>query len=140
MVSEVVGPTGKLFALESTAWGKQNGHASKSGISGLGNVSPDLPPLGAFELAHEVDHVLTVHNYHDPHTPGYAKIDMSVCTRRVYDALNPGGVYFILDHAAAPGTGATLSPKLHRIDKQTVIDEVTEAGFKLVGESDILKN
>jgi predicted methyltransferase len=58
----------------------------------------------------------------------------------VFDSLKPGGVYFIIDHAATPGTGATLSPKLHRIDKATVIAEVTAAGFKPAGESDVLRN
>ena len=55
-------------------------------------------------------------------------------------SLKPGGIYFIVDHAAAPGTGARLSPKLHRIDEATVIQEVTSAGFTLVDKSDILRN
>jgi predicted methyltransferase len=65
---------------------------------------------------------------------------MMAFNRHVFDSLKPGGVYFIVDHAAPVGTGVTLSPKLHRIEKATVIKEVTAAGFKLAGESDILHN
>ena len=140
MLSDIVGPSGKVFALETTTWGKQNIEATKSAASALPNVSLDLAPLGAFHLPRTVDIFWTTNNYHDLHIPKYAKIDMAAFNKQVFDALKPGGVYFILDHAAAPGTGATLAPKLHRIDKKTVIDEVSSAGFKLVGESDVLKN
>jgi predicted methyltransferase len=58
----------------------------------------------------------------------------------VFDSLKPGGLHFIIDHAAAAGTGATLSRKLRRIDKATVIAEVTGAGFRLAGESEVLRN
>jgi predicted methyltransferase len=140
MLSDVVGHTGKVFALETTTWGKQNIEATKSATSALPNVSLDLAPLGTFHLPEKVDLFWTSNNYHDLHIPKYAKIDMAEFNKQVFDALKPGGIYFILDHAAAPGTGATLSPKLHRIDKQTVIDEVTAAGFKLVDESHLLNN
>jgi predicted methyltransferase len=106
----------------------------------LANVSLDLAPLGTFHLPEQVDLFWTSNNYHDLHIPKYAKIDMAAFNRHVFASLKPGGIYFVLDHAAAPGTGAKLSPTLHRIDKQTVIDEVSSAGFKLGGESDVLKN
>lgn len=140
LLSDVVGPRGKVFALETTTWGKQNIDATKSAITGLRNVSLDLAPLGTFHLPKKIDLFWTSNNYHDLHIPKYAHIDMAAFNKQVYDALKPGGIYFILDHAATPGTGATLSPKLHRIDEKTVIDEVTAAGFKLVGESNILRN
>ena len=65
---------------------------------------------------------------------------MAAFNKLVFNSLKPGGIYFIVDHAAAPGTGARLSPKLHRIDEATVIQEVTSAGFTLVDKSDILRN
>jgi len=33
-----------------------------------------------------------------------------------------------------------VSPTLHRIEEATVVQEVTAAGFKLAGESDVLRN
>ncbi len=140
LLSDVVGPKGKVYALETTTWGKDNVASTKKVLSepGRGNVALDLAPLGDFHLNQKVDLFWTTLNYHDLHVPKYAKVDMAVFNKHVFDSLKPGGLYFIVDHAAAPGTGATLSPKLHRIDEQTVIKEVTGAGFKLVGRSDIL--
>jgi predicted methyltransferase len=139
-LSDIVGPKGKVYALETTTWGKQNIDATKAAIANLKNVTLDLAPLGTFHLPEKVDLFWTSNNYHDLHIPKYTHVDMLKFDRLVYDSLKPGGVYFILDHAAAPGTGATLSPKLHRIDEKTVVSEVTAAGFKLVDESNLLRN
>ncbi len=142
LLSDVVGPKGKVYALETTTWGQENIDSTKKVLSeaGRANVSLDLAPLGSFHLPAKVDVFWITDNYHDLHIAKYATIDMAVFNKQVFDALKPGGEYFIIDHAAAPGTGATLSPKLHRIDEATVIQEVTAAGFKLVGESKILRN
>ena len=140
MMSDIVGPTGKVYALETTTWGDDNVNATKTAVSGLSNVTLDTAPLGDFHLPQKVDLFWTSLNYHDLHIPKYAKVDMAAFNKHVFDSLKPGGVYIVVDHAAAAGTGATLSPKLHRIEKATVEKEVEGAGFKLEGESDILHN
>ncbi len=142
LLSDIVGPNGKVYALETTTWGQKNIDATKQVLSdpGRGNVVLDLAPLGAFHAPEKFDIFWTTNNYHDLHVPKYANVDMAAFNKLVFDSLKPGGIYFIVDHAAAPGTGATLSPTLHRIDETTVINEVTAAGFWLVGESDILRN
>jgi predicted methyltransferase len=76
----------------------------------------------------------------DHHPGSDANVDIAAFNKLVFDSLKPGGVYFIEDHPAAAGKGATQSPDLHRIEEKTVIDEVTAAGFELVGHSDILRN
>jgi predicted methyltransferase len=141
MLSDVVGPRGKVYALETTTWGQENVEATRKVLSepGRGNVALDLAPLGAFHLPEKVDVFWTTLNYHDLHVPKYANVDMAAFNKAVFDALKPGGTYFIEDHAAAAGTGFADSPKLHRIEKSQVISEVEAAGFKLVGESDIQK-
>ena len=93
-----------------------------------------------FDLPAKVDVFWITDNYHDLHVPKYANVDMAAFNKHVFDSLKPGGLYFIIDHAAAPGTGATASPTLHRIDKQTVIAEVTAAGFVPAGESTVLSD
>ena len=142
LLSDVVGPGGKIYALETTTWGKDNVEATQAVLKdpGRSNVVLDLAPLGTFHLTEKVDLFWTSLNYHDLHVPKYANVDMAAFNKQVFDALKPGGTYFIIDHAAASGSGATLSPKLHRIDEATVIQEVTAAGFERVGESDILRN
>jgi predicted methyltransferase len=92
----------------------------------------DAKPSATFDL------VWTTQNYHDFHNvPG---IDMAVLNRAIFDSLKPGGVYFVLDHAAEAGSGARDTNTLHRIDRATVIEEVRAAGFVLAGEGDFLRN
>jgi predicted methyltransferase len=140
LLSDVAGPKGKVYALETTTWGQDNIAATKAVLSEPGheNVSLDLAPLGTFQLPVKADLFWTSLNYHDLHVPKYANVDMAAFNKLVFDSLKPGGIYFIVDHAAQAGTAATASPTLHRIDKTTVIQEVTAAGFRLVGESDVL--
>ncbi|MEI9888958.1 MAG: hypothetical protein WDN08_21145 [Rhizomicrobium sp.] len=87
-----------------------------------------------------LDVVWTAQNYHDLHDSFYKPADVAVINKRVFDLLKPGGFYVILDHSAAPGAGLSGTETLHRIDQATVKQEVEAAGFKLVGESDALRN
>lgn len=84
-----------------------------------------------------VDAVIVSQAYHDLVLGDEDRDEMN---RRVYRALASGGVYGIIDHAAAPGSGTSATESLHRIDKQFVVDEVTAAGFELAAEADILAN
>ena len=56
------------------------------------------------------------------------------------DNLKPGGVFIVLDHAAAPGTAPDPQDRLHRIDPALVRKEVEAVGFKFEGESNVLRN
>ena len=60
--------------------------------------------------------------------------------RAVYAALKPGGVYVIADHSGRPGTGISESGTLHRIEEAFLRTEVENAGFKLLGSADFLRN
>ena len=66
--------------------------------------------------------------------------DVAIINKKIYDVLKPGGLYVILDHAAKDGSGLAATDTLHRIDEAVVIKEVEAAGFKLVGESKVLRN
>jgi predicted methyltransferase len=66
--------------------------------------------------------------------------DLAQVNKAVYDALKPGGLYVVLDHAAQTGSGLRDTDTLHRIDEATVKKEVLSAGFKLAAESNILRN
>ncbi|MDB5691582.1 MAG: methyltransferase [Alphaproteobacteria bacterium] len=142
LLSQIVGPRGKVYALETTSWGKENIANTEAVLKepGRTNVVLDLSALGSFRLPEKVDIFWTTINYHDLHVPKYGNVDMEAFNRAVFNSLKRGGTYLIVDHAAAPGTGATLSPRLHRIDRATVIEEVKVAGFVLADESDLLRN
>lgn len=54
--------------------------------------------------------------------------------------LKPGGVFVVLDHAAAPGAPETTGGTTHRIDPAIVKTMAAGAGFEYVSKSDLLHN
>ena len=137
MISDVVGPGGKVYGIENAKWDKGQ-DAKMAAEPGHSNVSIQLGAFGAFTLPQKVDIFWTTQNYHDLHVAEYGNLDVADFNRRVHDALKPGGIYFVLDHQANPGTDDAAIAKVHRIEKAQVIKEVTAAGFKLVGDGNAL--
>ncbi|HEX5063732.1 MAG TPA: SAM-dependent methyltransferase [Kofleriaceae bacterium] len=86
--------------------------------------------------AKKLDAVITILNYHDF---VWQKADRAKLNKAVFAALKKGGVYGIVDHSAAPGSGTRDCETLHRIDEEVVKQEVQAAGFKLDAESDLLR-
>ncbi|MDB6086763.1 MAG: hypothetical protein JWN43_4644 [Gammaproteobacteria bacterium] len=101
------------------------------------NVRVVVEPFSQLKAPEPVDVVWTSQNYHDLHNfPG---LDVAVFNQSVFDALKPGGIYLILDHAAEPGSGTRDTATLHRIDAESVKKEVLAAGFVFAGSSDLLR-
>ena len=100
------------------------------------NVKPVKVAPGSFAVPTKADIVWTSQNYHDLHN--IKTLDLAAFDKAVFDALKPGGVFIVLDHAAAPGADVTNT--LHRIDPAVVKKEVEAAGFKFDGESKALAN
>ncbi|HXS07340.1 MAG TPA: hypothetical protein VN723_11155 [Rhizomicrobium sp.] len=138
MLSDVVGPKGKIIGIENPKWDTKGVDAKMAAEPGHSNVMIEMVKFGDFNPPEKVDLVWMTQNYHDLHVAEYGPVDMAAFNKRVHDALKPGGIYFILDHQANPGTDDAGIAKVHRIEKATVIKEVTAAGFKLVGESNVL--
>ena len=139
MLSDIVGPTGKVYGIENAGW-KGAGEADRKMAveAGRGNVSIAVLPFGQMTFPEKLDLFWITQNYHDLKIAKYGVVDTEEFDRRVFAALKPGGVYFILDHQANPGTTLDQIAVLHRIEKDVVIREVTAAGFKLVGEGAFL--
>lgn len=84
-------------------------------------------------------------DYHDVYwESGERKIprmEPQAWLKRLYDAMRPGAIVGIIDHAASPGgdTRAVVD-KLHRIDPAVVRADFERAGFVLEAESDLLRN
>lgn len=88
-----------------------------------------------------LDVVWTSQNYHDVHIAQYSFLGpIDDVNRRAFEALRPGGIYIVLDHAAADGSGVRDAESLHRIDQAFVRAEVEAVGFVYHGESNALRN
>jgi predicted methyltransferase len=139
MLSDVVGPRGRVLGIENQGWkGAVKADQALLAEPGRGNVQLQVKPFGQFELTEKVDLFWITQNYHDLKIAEYGQVDTAAFNRQVFQALKPGGVYFILDHQANPGTTTEQIAKLHRIEKAQVIREVTAAGFKLAAEGRFL--
>lgn len=145
ILSKIVGPRGKVYALQPVEMDK----AAPKGLQSLrsfagtppyANVVVLVQPVSTIAIPEPVDMIFTSQNYHDLHDPFMGSPDMTHLDRTLFDALKPGGVLVVLDHAAAAGSGVTHTDDLHRIDPATVKAEVTAAGFRFDGESDALRN
>ena len=93
----------------------------------------------------ELDAVLLILSYHDiyyaPGDGSWPDIDGPEMLQTIYDALAPGGVLGVVDHAAVPGTpNDDAGNELHRIDEESAKAEILAAGFVLDGEHDALRN
>jgi predicted methyltransferase len=96
------------------------------------------PAAESFAAPEPLDLIWTSESYHDLHNKGFGSPDMLVVDKALLAALRPGGILVIEDHAAAAGSGTRDTASLHRIAPQQVKEEVTQAGFVFVGESDVL--
>jgi predicted methyltransferase len=139
MLSDIVGPSGKIYGIENTGWkGAVEADQKTVGELKVANVTIDPESFGHFTLPQKVDLFWITQNYHDLHIAKYGAVDLADFNHRVFAALKPHGVYFILDHQANPGTTPEQIAVLHRIEKAQVIREVTAAGFRLVAEGKFL--
>lgn len=136
-LSDVVGPKGHIYGIENRKWDDGSDAKVAAAVTDH-NVSIQLVKLGEFSLPQKVDLAWITQNYHDMHIAKYGPVDMAAFNKHVYESLKPGGVYFILDHQANPGTGVAQIAALHRIQKAQVIREVEAAGFKLAAQGDAL--
>jgi len=141
-LAEAVGPTGKVYAVETAEIVK--GHPQlldrmKALAAQAPNVVVSDEPV-ATPLPSGLDAVFIRQNYHDLYDKFMGPADVPAFNKAVFAALKPGGVYVVLDHVAVAGSGIGATETLHRIDPARVKADVLAAGFKLDAESSILAN
>ena len=84
----------------------------------------------------ELDAVLAVFVYHDLVADG---LDRAGMNRALFEAMESGAVYTVIDHAGNPEFPEQRNGQLHRVAEEQVIREVEAAGFKLVERGDFLR-
>lgn len=142
LLARVVGTEGRVFAQNNTFVLDRFARAPLAERLARLNMPQIVPvelaldaPAPAGEAP--LDAVIFVLAYHDTVWQG---TDRAAMNRAIFDALRPGGIYGIVDHAAAAGHGLQDVQTFHRIEARTVIDEVVAAGFVLEAEGDFLRN
>jgi len=143
--SKIVGPQGKVYAVWPRSYARYSmgNVATLRGLSGskdYPNVTTLVEKSTLLQSPEPLDVVWTSQNYHDYPDEFMGKTDPSVLNKAVFDMLKPDGVFMVIDHRAAAGRGMRDTEALHRIDPETVKQQVTAAGFTFEGESKVLDN
>lgn len=137
ILAQAVGPQGRVYALVPAFFASRPG--ALDGINAIAAQYPNVEVVvvegyDRLALPGPVDLVWTTENYHD-----LANGNVAGANTAVFNALRPGGIYYVQDHSA-PGTGLAATSTLHRIDPAALREQVMAAGFVLEQESDHLAN
>ena len=148
LLSAAVGPQGKVIAIASPPRPDAPADAPPPAAAvqaiaadpHYANVTVSVQRVAQLQLPEGVaaDLVWTSQNYHDFHN--IPDVDVVNIDKAVFRTLKPGGIFLVLDHVAQAGSGFRDTSTLHRIDPDAVKKEVESAGFKYLGESNILQN
>jgi predicted methyltransferase len=112
----------------------------------LENTEQVIAEAGELELTdNSLDGALMILAYHDfffgDDQYGWPDADESVFLGLLCKAMKPGAVLGVADHIdTSGGDAADIAFRLHRIDPQQVISDMTGACFDLEAESNILRN
>ncbi|HEX9577875.1 MAG TPA: M1 family aminopeptidase, partial [Myxococcales bacterium] len=142
LIARAVGPTGVVYMqnlpefaqtfLKDALAERLTHPAMKNAVRVDRDAEDPLPPE-----AKNLDAVVMNVFYHDI---ANTKTDRVRMNRNIFNALQPGGAYVVVDSSTPAGSGVSATSTLHRIDEQVVRDEVQKAGFKLAAEGNFLRN
>ncbi|HVY49170.1 MAG TPA: SAM-dependent methyltransferase [Minicystis sp.] len=142
LLARAVGPSGLVYGVNSQwvldrfaakPWAERLAKPVNANVRRLDRPFDDPFPPDVKDL----DQVWIVLFYHDL---VWQKADRDKFDRAVFAALKPGGVFAVVDHSGRPGSDATETETLHRIEEKSVVAEVERAGFKLAREGEFLRN
>lgn len=143
ILAPLVGAKGHVYsyqAAEFISYRPAYATEQDAAVAGYANVTPSREKLAEVAFPEPLDAIITVQNYHDLHLgfapPGAA----AFITKRLYDALKPGGVLLVVDHVANTDPGFAVPDKLHRIDPAAARAEIESVGFKYEAELPLLRN
>jgi predicted methyltransferase len=142
--AKTVGPKGFVYAYYSNGADDRLRKAGKDPDNQGADLKKAYPnvgvihgPIAGFVTPEPVDLVWTSDNLHDMHN-GAAAEGLPSALKGIHDSLRKGGLFIVIDHRAAKGAGKEVTSTLHRMDEDIAKQEIEAAGFKLVGESNVL--
>jgi predicted methyltransferase len=137
IMAPVVGPKGHIWMYDLPYTDKAFGEPSRAFVAAHPNTEFAEGKFDEIDYPKGVDLITIVLYYHDL-KPN--KVDTAVLDRKLFEALKPGGKLLIVDHKADAGSAWRDAGTIHRMGVETIVQEVTAAGFKLKADSDILAN
>ena len=147
IIAPAIGPEGQLIVWQPTQFMNDKrkadfaAFAAKAGNAALIYSPFEEPRIGV----NQYDFMIMNLDYHDVYWQSaerkISRMEPDAWLKRLYDAMKPGAVIGIVDHAANPGGDTReVVEKLHRIDPAVVRADFERAGFVLEAESQLLRN
>ena len=146
LLSTVVGPAGKVYAFVPEEQVKNCAPEEVAGTRAIvhdpryANVTLLTGAVNRFSTPQRLDVLWTAQNYHDLHDTFMGPANIQELNKAFFNSLKPGGVFIVLDHAAASGSALRDTETLHRIDPMTLRREVEAAGFVFEAQDNALAN
>ena len=137
LLSAVIGDDGEVHVFDLPYTESRSGEASRAFAAAHPNTTYNVVDYNAAEFPGNVDIVFNILYYHDLQPQG---VDTAAMNRKLFAALKPGGRYVVIDHKAEDGSGWRDASTIHRMGVETIVEEVTAAGFELSVDSDLLAN
>jgi predicted methyltransferase len=137
LLSAVIGDDGEVHVFDLPYTESRSGEASRAFAAAHPNTTYNVVDYNAAEFPDDVDIVFNILYYHDLQPQG---VDTAAMNRKLFAALKPGGRYVVIDHKAEDGSGWRDAGTIHRMGVETIVEEVTAAGFELSVDSDLLAN
>jgi predicted methyltransferase len=141
LMARAVAPNGKVYGQNppDASDKMKAAFAARLASPGMKDAEADARPFDdpVPPGVNDLDMITFLFFYHDT---TYMNVDRAAMDKALFAALKPGGILVIADHAAAAGQGTTVGKTLHRIDEDTLKQEIQAAGFKLVDEGNFWRN
>ena len=142
LLAELVGPRGMVYAFNPVSfhpaeeWTQRA--AAYRNIRTM-PVRPDAMLLAPGSVDMVFAH-LTFHDlYWESEQYAFPRLDVEFVLANWFAAVRPGGHVLIVDHVGPDGDPREVTDRLHRIAPATIVKGMERAGFKLVGQSDMLR-
>lgn len=135
IIVNAIGTSGNLHMYDLVAFEGFGAEPGNAFASMYANVDYHLQDYDNADYPNGADAAYLINGYHDLPARGN---DQAAMNERLFATLRPGGKFIVIDHKAADGSGWSVADTIHRIDENTIIEEVTAAGFILISNSALL--
>jgi predicted methyltransferase len=141
VLSLAVGPEGKVIAQNSERYLKSDDYASIANLSQarakrLNNVELFFKSIPDVGVEGKIDTAILSSRLHDAYIFGGEKVAMRFLGE-IFNVLKPGGTFGVIDFVGLAGMD---NKKLSRIETSTVLRLLTDTGFVIEAESNLLAN
>lgn len=136
LAARTVGATGKVFAQDGAKRERFEARAKSPAMANVTYLVRSFDDPVPADIRN-IDVITFFFAYHDTVHTG---VDRPAMNKHLFEALKPGGVLIIADHAARDGEGTSVTNTVHRIEESAVKAELTAAGFVLADEANFLRN